>query len=432
MSKINKIIEYLILSFLFLLPWQTAWMWHEGILNGAKWEPGTGLLYGTEILLAVTLLFLVVDYFIRRKFLISNVKFLMLVSARPMIKLVLLLFLLWVGLSVVWARDGGLSVYWWIRLAEGAALFFILGSKNFAVKKIYWTLVLSAIVQTGLSAVQFLTQQVVGNKWLGMAEQLPARLGAIVVEVDGQRWLRPYGSFAHPNILAGFLLIGFFTAIYLYYMYRQGKLKWLAGACAAIILSGLLLSFSRSAILVAIAGFVAVGIINIRGRISETIKLWGPLLVVSLVIIFLLRPLMLARVEYSERLEQKSITQRIDYINQSKSVITDHFWLGTGIGNYTYELYLQNSSLPVWEYQPVHNIYLLIWSELGIVGLIIFLAWCASIIFFSIRHKKYIAIIFGAVLAVGFMDHYFWTQYVGIMMLAIAAALALKEEKSNE
>jgi hypothetical protein len=90
-----------------------------------------------------------------------------------------------------------------------------------------------------------------------------------------------------------------------------------------------------------------------------------------------------------------------------------------------------------WQYQPVHNVFLLIWSELGLIGLILFI-W----IIWKILHPKPIvprgtigetevdqssnhwngtALIFRSIL-LGFIfimlfDHYLWDIQQGQLML---------------
>jgi uncharacterized membrane protein YciS (DUF1049 family) len=40
-----------------------------------------------------------------------------------------------------------------------------------------------------------------------------------------------------------------------------------------------------------------------------------------------------------------------------------------------------------WQYQPVHNVFLLIWAEIGIIGLGLFLGWLWSIFYFKVQRK---------------------------------------------
>ena len=62
-----KIINYLLLLFLFLLPWQTRLIWHEGKLNGGHWEYGTLSFFVVEILLWLVVVFFVADKFRKKE-----------------------------------------------------------------------------------------------------------------------------------------------------------------------------------------------------------------------------------------------------------------------------------------------------------------------------------------------------------------------------
>jgi len=60
---------------------------------------------------------------------------------------------------------------------------------------------------------------------------------------------------------------------------------------------------------------------------------------------------------------------RVIYFNNTLKIIADNFWLGAGLGSFadTYKLYLED--VRDFAGSP-HNIFLHIWSELGIVGLV--------------------------------------------------------------
>ncbi len=70
----------------------------------------------------------------------------------------------------------------------------------------------------------------------------------------------------------------------------------------------------------------------------------------------------------------QSITNRILYNNIAINIINEHPIIGIGGKNFTLQMQAYyNEPLEWWQFQPVHNIYLLITSELGIFGLILFL-----------------------------------------------------------
>ena len=53
MNKLRQAIKTLLYFFIFLLPWQTRWIYDPGELNAGFWEYGTKSLYITEILLGI-------------------------------------------------------------------------------------------------------------------------------------------------------------------------------------------------------------------------------------------------------------------------------------------------------------------------------------------------------------------------------------------
>jgi len=67
MNKLEKTIKILLGFLLFLLPWQTIWIYQEKFLNGAKWEYGTLGLYATEILLWLCALLFIIWFYKQQK-----------------------------------------------------------------------------------------------------------------------------------------------------------------------------------------------------------------------------------------------------------------------------------------------------------------------------------------------------------------------------
>ncbi len=97
------------------------------------------------------------------------------------------------------------------------------------------------------------------------------------------------------------------------------------------------------------------------------------------------------RVIDSGQAYEQSIDNRILYKHISASIINRNLILGVGNGNFTLVMdKYSEKPLEWWQYQPVHNIYLLIVSELGVVGLVFFILFSLSItlsIFYAIRNN---------------------------------------------
>jgi len=136
-----------------------------------------------------------------------------------------------------------------------------------------------------------------------------------------------------------------------------------------------------------------------------------------------------------ESLFSRSLDDRLIFQNVSRGAISHNLILGVGMGQFipTMNRY-SNMPLLTWQYQPVHNVFSLIWSELGVIGLMLFIGFIFAI-FRSFRvdlgtnpqliHRK--AVFRGLFLAFLFMllfDHYFWDIQQGMALWWIIVALA--------
>jgi len=141
-------------------------------------------------------------------------------------------------------------------------------------------------------------------------------------------------------------------------------------------------------------------------------------------------PLILARVSGSGRLEERSVTERMDLVDDAKTVISNNLMFGTGVGNFTYYIYGQDKLRPGWAYQPVHNVPLLLWGEIGLIGVVLVLVTIISLLVLVIRRKGIMSVSFALLLVLAILatfDHYLWSQYFGLMLVGTVIGFALSE-----
>lgn len=449
MKKLQKLIEYLFYLFVFLLPWQTRLIWQEAKLNEGVWEYGRFSLYGTDILFGIILIMWIIWKVRSMKPEAQSEKSLIAYRLSLIVLLAIAFF------SIFWAQDKGLASYASIKLLEGVLLFWIVSTIKFSFTKLSIAFVSSAIIQASLGICQFLTQSTFTNKWLGLALQEPGRGGVSVIENISGRWLRAHGSLPHPNVLAGWLVIGLFILLGLAYRFAiQKKSFWKAlhpnfwlnifiyWSCVVMV-TGLFFTFSREAWLALILGLAFFWIVVlVRKQSAIFYKLLATGLATIIVLSVIFWPLLSTRLLAQDRLEIKSTQQRTIYLEQSFQLVKKHPLLGVGISNYT--LAVRNEidpDLKSWDYQPVHNIYLLVLTELGIVGFIVFL-WLIWIIvkkfiiynlefrsvpIFNIQYSISIFAVMIAILIIGFFDHYFWTLHFGIMVFWLMLGLGSRK-----
>jgi len=445
MDKLKKIIEFGFYLFLFLLPWQTRLIWHEAYLNGFVWEYGRFSLYGTEILL--WLILLLYGFWLVKNRRLPNFKFdkflVRLTKPAASIYWLLVLFLGLAGVLIIWSLDAQLAYIRWFGLLEAMALFSLVLVFDFKLEKIAVVWVSSAAFQSIFAIWQFFAQYVFANKWLGLAEHFSTLGGAIILQTDNERWLRAYGSLPHPNILAGFLVIGILFLLYLALIAQKRSQRIFVLVSLIPIMPALFFSFSRSAWLALIFSLAALTFWLLYRRYYLWRNTFFKILFLSLIIFSVLgsslwQPL-LTRISGEQDLEVASIYLRVAFTKQAWEIIKTNPWQGTGIGNYTLGVYhLVNNSWPGYYYQPVHNIYLLILSELGIFGAVIFGLVLILLIWNLIRTERVIdqpswhlekVIVFLcliSVLIISLFDHYFWTFYFGVIIFWLILGLNLK------
>jgi uncharacterized membrane protein len=373
-------LKYSVYLWVFLLPWQT-----KIILRSAPTNFTTISLYLSQLLLLVILIAFFSYQLWRRPadepisgvwWFLAGWEFFML-------------------LSFFVAPDQLLAFYYYILLMEGVGLFYLLreglafyGYEEAILDRwqLIYSLLASLFFQAVLGIYQFLSQSTIVCKYLGLAAHDPSVAGTAVVETASGRWLRAYGGLDHPNILGGVLAIALLLTAYLLAKKKMIRSSREAGESLLLFifyfvaLFALFFTFSRAAWLALAGGLIYLAIILIRSRDRWVIGRFGALLFFSVVMIFIVaypyRELVMVRASDDTRLEQKSLSERQLYLGQAASVISRNWLLGVGLGNYTTALERQDRRpQPVWNYQPVHNVFLLLWSESGIFSVLCFLGF---------------------------------------------------------
>jgi O-antigen ligase len=142
--------------------------------------------------------------------------------------------------------------------------------------------------------------------------------------------------------------------------------------------------------------------------------------------LFPLRDLVLSRtLNSTTRTEEASIDGRVWLAEQALELTLEHPWTGVGIGSSVIEL--AKRAVDKTFAEPIHNIPLLILSELGIIGLVFLLAIAMTIGQKFLKSNDPNTIIVGALLmglgVISLFDHYFWTLAPGRIMLGLTLGL---------
>ena len=99
--------------------------------------------------------------------------------------------------------------------------------------------------------------------------------------------------------------------------------------------------------------------------------------------------------------------------------------LGIGTGAFVWQFLKEIPSLEDWMYQPVHNIYLLVFAEIGIFGFVLLLYFLYQVIILkkqSFAQRTFFFLLLGF-LVMGLFDHYFWSLQQGSLMFWLVLGL---------
>lgn len=409
-----------------LLPLQTRWIIRQGILAGGAWEYGTVSLYATDILLLIAGVAYLV---LRRKNALRQTR-----TPVPIAGSIAALVVI-ASLSIFIAHDNGVALNALLRLLAGVLAWWLVVQSRLRLSLYALAIAISAAAESVLAFAQSMMQSISASAFLGIAAHSPFVAGDSVVETVGGRFLRAYGTLPHPNMLAGWLVIGALMTMWLFFRTSRRWYRVALLILGILIQAGLYCTFSRSAMIawwVTLLSATVIVTLRMRKLRKQTLVFLFAGLLLAAVFIRVASPLVLTRVGGHGRLEAKSVTDRLVQFRDAQSLFAKHWMLGVGLGNYTNTLRDElDSTRLAAAYQPVHFVLWLAAVELGIVGLLILLWLCVT----TALHSFFVCQkVFGnnvesvpwefcgmyalGVLAwVSFFDHYPWSLPFGVMFV---------------
>ncbi|MDP3052693.1 MAG: O-antigen ligase family protein [bacterium] len=387
-------------------------------------------LYASDVLMVLFLIFTIKNIFSLTRFRLLSI------------------FLFLAGISIFFASYKFLALYNFIRLfllvLTALAIAESLRKNWIKLETILAVLAGSAVFQSFIAFFQFLNQKSLGLKFLGESVLGQGIPGVAKIVIGGGKILRAYGTFPHPNVLAAFLLLGLFGAYYCFLRVFNRKKKFWLGllsiAAIFIIILGLILAFSRTAWFLGIVLTLVFIFCLFRQKDFRRRNFYfsAVLFFIFLILLSGLGQLIFPRAQIS--LNEPAVNQRISYNELGWYLVKNHP-LGVGLGNQViysvkkgiYQLFGMSQ---VWQWQPVHNIYLLIGSETGVLGLIVFLVFIAKLLIKNIKpflnkisemnYTSLVALImFLSLLGFGLFDHFLWTLQPGRLMLWLVLGIML-------
>ena len=272
-------------------------------------------------------------------------------------------------LSAAWALLPTLAVVTAAHLTVMAMFAVMIGSE-LKDSQFRATLVIvllgSATVQSIWGIAQFVLQRDLGLQRLGESLLTPG--GFQIASLAGNPpLLRAYGVFPHPNVLAGFLGLGLVIGIAV--LFSERLRRWYAqlgiGVVLGVIAAGLLLTYSRAGVV--FGGLAGLAVTGAGLWIFRRFP-WGLLLIIPCLLITFLpnRTLTVERAGGGDVANQ-AIPDRLVQFQIAEQMITARPY-GVGAGNYAPTADVFRPDLGGYEKQPVHNVVLLLATELSILA----------------------------------------------------------------
>jgi hypothetical protein len=302
-----------------------------------------------------------------------------------------------------------------------------------------WILVIISCIQCAIGIYQYFNQHSLGLSFLGELDMRhfpfhnPGKHRWLFDKVlnpaqSSELLYRASGTFTHPNILGGFLFCSVLASFYLFMKTEIKSQHILLISIIFLQIFTLYIVFSRSAILALVLSTLIWGFLQLKilikhhGFRSPIFRrfaiLASAILMSSLVGIGIFYSQLTARggiINYNT-VTTYADSERIQYLRMAIDMIKDHPMLGIGFNNF--QLY-ENPIQPGYPghifFSKVHNIYLLIASEMGLISGVLFLLFIFSILKNSWRvpirpegslERIFLLSVFWGLLFIGACDFY--------------------------
>jgi len=305
------------------------------------------------------------------------------------------------------------SLWFLVKLGELGALAWALSQlvKNLNLNLVYLTLLLTIIFQSSLGLLQFVTQKsLMGYYFLGEAQlhQFSGITRGVFASVEK---ILPYGTTAHPNLLAGTMVIYLLVTVNLAFKIKNGLKFWLITAIPALTV--LLLTQSQAAWLtLGIGGIFFLLPKHLKSKLAAKA---GILLILGLV----MTVVTLTGLGHFWP-EAWSWQRRVTLNHQALKLFMQNPIWGTGLNT---NAALNERIFAPGEIarfaQPTHHVGLIWLSEMGLLGIIFALSLWKK---FSAYQKLFLL----SLLPLLSLDHYLLTLQSGQLVLVIGLFLSLE------
>jgi hypothetical protein len=326
-----------------------------------------------------------------------------------------------VGINILIAVNPWVAVYKWLRVSQLVISFWYFRENKKIIKEKLTKIIPCWIIFESLLAVAQMAKNGSLNGifyWFGERAFTFNTIGIAQISVLGRGLIRAYGTFSHPNSLAGFLLVSLLLwwwmkplclTVERHLPLKKGEVLkniwWWVVFWLGML--GIMVSGSRTIWILTLGLVLFLALKNLKNKIN----IIGFILLFLGIMVFVLR---LVNMEYevSDFLggwDRDGIGKRIQLNMAGLKMVKESPFFGVGLGNFLVRLPEFQKNNGVFWLQPVHNILILAWSQVGILGLGMLIYNLKFLIFNKKKISGIFILIFGVVLISGMIDHYWLT-----------------------
>ncbi len=285
--------------------------------------------------------------------------------------------------------------------------FYLRKTKDRSLKLVVTPFLLSLAATSLLALYQFFSSHSFGGLlyWFGERPLSVSTPGIALVSLLGVDYLRSYATFPHPNALSGSTLI-FLVGLLPFLSSKQKLLAFVASFVVFIV------TFSQTVwivlLLLPFLFFVS------RSVSRKLLFLVVPLMVIFSVVVGFVPPS--GALSLPREIAERVILSRAALVSWAQYPL-----FGVGLGNGIV-------FSPRTIIQPVHNVFLLVAQELGLVGLLAFSL--ISIKGILTQSSQYVVLLL-IFLVIGLFDHYFMTLFQPLLICTLVAGLIYSSPSSE-
>ncbi len=343
----------------------------------------------------------------------------------------LLAGILFVVFNIVVSANRPVAIYKWAKVLEfGFFGWYIVKTKP-SLASVVFPVSLGVFYSSVLAIAQFVFQRSIGGPLWFFGERTFTidTPGIARISWYGREVLRSYATFPHPNVLGGFLV----TTLPLIIFYQMKKFSMFKIIIITIGLIALFLTFSRSAWIVGMGVCILYYGVWVKSKKSPSLFTIIRNAIPILILVFVLWKIY--------PLVGESVIVRQQLNSSAIALWKTSPLFGIGLGNFLVQLPNALPSRSIYFLQPVHNIYLLLLSEVGIVGVGLVALWVLWVLKHELRIMNYgkgqnkelfmIHTSLFIILILGLVDHYPLTLQQGQILFVVIVSLSIVSQNRS-